>query len=112
VQRQQRFLKALAKETMQVSTIFKVPALVNTLNQYIETDMSAMTMVKVGNSLKSFNSNNLVAEMLPGDFATIDELSYWIPNKEQTQQLVQIMFLSDSKATGAPKGKNVSANIK
>lgn len=112
VQRQQRFLKALAKETMQVSTIFKVPALVNTLNQYIETNMSAMTMIKVGNSLKSFNSNNLVTEMLPGDFATIDELSYWIPNKEQTQQLVQTMFLSDSKATGAPKGKNVSVNIK
>ena len=110
VQRQQRFLKALAKETMQVSTIFKVPALVSTLDQYIETDMSAMTMIKVGNSLKSFNSNNLVAEMLPGDFATIDELSYWIPNKEQTQQLVQTMFLSAPKVTGV--GNNVSANIK
>jgi len=110
VQRQQRFLKALAKETMQVSTIFKVPALVSTLDQYIETDMSAMTMIKVGNSLKSFNSNNLVAEMLPGDFATINELSYWIPNKEQTQQLVQTMFLSAPKVTGV--GNNVSANIK
>ncbi|CQR72544.1 Transcriptional regulator LytR [Sporomusa ovata DSM 2662] len=110
VQRQQRFLKELANETMQVSTIFKVPALVNTIDQYVETDMSAMTMIKVGNSLKSFNSNNLVAEMLPGDFATIDELSYWIPNKEQTQQLVQAMFLSASKVKGV--GNNVSANIK
>lgn len=110
VQRQQRFLKALAKETMQVSTIFKVPALVNTLNQYVDTNMSAMTMIKVGNSLKSFNSNNLTAEMLPGDFATIDGLSYWVPNKEQTQQVVETMFLSDPKVTGAIKGNSVSAN--
>ncbi|MBP2662780.1 MAG: tagU [Firmicutes bacterium] len=107
VQRQQRFLKALAKETMQVSTIFKVPALVNTLDQYVETDMSAMTMIKVGNSLKSFDSNNLMSEMLPGDFATIDGLSYWLPDKEQTQQLVQTMFLSE--VAGGSKKNTVSA---
>lgn len=111
VQRQQRFMKALAKETMQVSTIFKVPALVNTLDQYVDTDMSVMTMIKVGNSLKSFNSNNLTAEMLPGDFATIDGLSYWLPDKEQMQQVVQTLFLSAGKTTEMSKGNNAN-NIK
>lgn len=106
VQRQQRFLKALAKEVMQVGTIFKVPAIVNTVNQYVDTNMSAMTMIKVGNSLKSFNASNLTAEMLPGTFATIDGLSYWIPDNEQTQQLVQTMFLSmPVKETGISQGK-------
>ena len=32
-------------------------------------------------------------EMVPGDFATIDGLSYWIPDKEQTRQVVERMFL-------------------
>ncbi|HWR41561.1 LCP family protein [Sporomusa sp.] len=100
VQRQQRFLKALAKEMMQVGTILKVPALVNTLNQYVETDMSAITMVKVANSLKSFSSSNLHTEMLPGDFATIEGLSYWVPDKEQTKQLVETMFMSTTKVSG------------
>ncbi len=112
VQRQQRFLKALAKEVMQVGTILKVPSIVNTVNKYVETDMSAMTMIKVGNSLKSFNSNNLTAEMLPGTFATIDGLSYWVSDKEQTQQLVQTMFLSSLKETGVSKGNNGSTNTK
>lgn len=103
VQRQQRFLKALAKQTLQVGTILKVPALVNTINQYVDTDMSVMTMVKVGNSLKSFNAGNLTAEMLPGDFATIDGLSYWIPDKEQTKQLVETMFMSVAKASSTAK---------
>jgi len=106
VQRQQRFLKALAKEIMQVGTILKVPAIVGTINQYVETDMSAMTMIKVGNSLKSFNSNNLTAEMLPGSFATIDGLSYWVPDTEQTQQVVQTMFLSAPKETGVSQNKS------
>ncbi|MDF2874264.1 MAG: tagU [Sporomusa sp.] len=100
VQRQQRFLKALAKETMQVGTILKVPALVNTLNEYVDTDMSAMTMVKVANSLKGFDASNLRAEMLPGDFATIEGLSYWIPDKEQTKQLVETMFSATTKVSG------------
>ncbi|QDR80146.1 LCP family protein [Sporomusa termitida] len=100
VQRQQRFIKALAKETLQVGTILKVPALVNTLNEYIETDMSAMTMVKVANSLKGFNSEDLYAEMLPGDFATIEGLSYWIPDKEMTKQLVETMFIATTKVSG------------
>lgn len=113
VQRQQRFLKALAKEMMQVGTILKAPALVNTLNQYVETDMSVMTMLKVANSLKTFNSNNLTAEMLPGDFATIDGLSYWVPNREQTQQLVQSMFMSSAaKVSGVSKGNAVPASTK
>jgi LCP family protein required for cell wall assembly len=100
VQRQQRFLKALAQQTMQVGTILKVPALVNTLNQYVETDMSVLTMVKVANSLKSFNSSNLTSEMLPGDFATIDGLSYWIPDTAQTKLLVERMFFSTPRVNG------------
>ncbi len=105
VQRQQRFLKALAKETMQVGTILKVPALVSTLNQYVDTDMSVMTMAKVANSLKSFNVSNLTTEMLPGDFATIEGLSYWVPNTDQTKQLVEKMFMSTAKVSGVSKEK-------
>lgn len=112
VQRQQRFLKALAKEVMQVSTIFKVPAIVSTINQYVETDMSAMTMIKVVNSLKSFSSSNLTAEMVPGNFATIDGLSYWVPEQEQTQQLVQSLFMTAPKVSGVSKGNSVSVGGK
>ncbi len=112
VQRQQRFLKALAKQTMQVGTILKVPSLVNTLNQYVDTDMSVITMAKVANSLKSFNSSNLTTEMLPGDFATIDGLSYWVPDKDQTKQLVERMFFSGPKVSEVSKENAATANTR
>lgn len=112
VQRQQRFMKALAQETMQVGTILKLPALVNTLNQYVETDMPMMTMVKVANSLKSFDLNNFTAEMLPGNFATLDGLSYWVPDTEQVSQIIEKMFFTKATTGGVSKDTSKPVSTK
>ncbi len=92
VQRQQRFLKALSDEVLQIGTLVKLPALVNTVSQYVDTNMSMFDLVKLANSLKGFENGTLQAEMLPGQFATIDGLSYWVADMEQTQQLLDRMF--------------------
>lgn len=95
VQRQQRFLKALAEQTLQVSNIFKLPSFIRVIDQYVTTDMTGFKMLKLANSLKKTKSGDLYTEMLPGKFATIEGLSYWVHNKEQTQQLVDRMLTSD-----------------
>lgn len=100
VQRQQRFLKALSNEMLQMGTIIKLPAIAATLNQYVETDMNAVAMLKLANSLKSFKTGSLQTEMLPGNFATIDGLSYWVPNQEQTRKLVERMFTAAAQNAG------------
>lgn len=110
VQRQQRFLKALSGELMQVGTIWKLPAIVSTLSQYVETDMPTLAMLKTANSLKSFKAGSLQAEMLPGDFATIDGLSYWVPNKEQTRKLVERMFTSQTRNVGSASTYDTAHN--
>ncbi|CUH97468.1 hypothetical protein P22_3598 [Propionispora sp. 2/2-37] len=99
VQRQQRFLKALSGEVFQLETILKFPSIVNTINQYVNTDMTAFTMLKVANSLKSFKTDNVYTEMIPGDFATINDISYWIYDKEQTKQVVQKLFYNNTTKT-------------
>jgi LCP family protein required for cell wall assembly len=110
VQRQQRFLKALNDEMFQVGTIFKLPSLMSTLNQYLSTNMSTMTMLKLANTLKGFHQGDIHSEMVPGDFATIDGLSYWVPNTDQTKKLVDSMFSStgSSKVSGNVPGQNRS----
>ncbi len=96
VQRQQRFLKALSSEMLQAGTIIKLPALASTINKYVQTDMSLLTMVKLANTLKTFRASGLQAEMVPGTFATIDGLSYWVPDKEQTRLMVERIFATDN----------------
>lgn len=95
VQRQQRFLKALTEQTLQFGNLFKIPKFIQVVNQYVTTDITGFETVKLANSLRKFKSGDLYAEMLPGNFATIDGLSYWAHNKEQTKQLVERMLSSD-----------------
>lgn len=110
VQRQQRFLKALSDEAMQVGTIVKLPALTNTIRQYVSTDMSMMDVLKLANSLKGFKNGALQAEMLPGQFATVNGMSYWIPNKEETRLLVERMFTNNAKAKGSYSNSTANRN--
>jgi LCP family protein required for cell wall assembly len=106
VQRQQRFLKALAGELFQAGTILKLPALTAALREHVVTDMSPLTMLGLANTLKGFRYETLHSEMLPGNFATIDKLSYWVPDKAKTQALVQDLFAAGPKASGSGVTRN------
>lgn len=99
VQRQQRFLKALSQEILQVGTIPKVPSLISTISQYVTTDMTMFTMLKLVNTMKITQSDGFQAEMLPGDFADIDGMSYWVPDQNETRRLVQRLFTDNATAT-------------
>ena len=92
VQRQETFLKALTSQLFQAGTILKLPALISTVSHYVQTDMNTAALAKVTNVLKDMNGNSLHTQMLPGDFATIDGLSYWKPNVSETQKIVDSDF--------------------
>ena len=92
VQRQQRFLKVLTDEMLQVGSIIKLPLVTHTIKQHVETDMTLFTVLKIANSLKFLKPGDLHAEMLPGNFATIDGISFWVLNKEQAVRLVERFF--------------------
>lgn len=96
VQRQQRFFKALTEQTLQVGNLLKLPVFIGEIDQYITTDITGFKMIKLANSLKKFKSGDLSTEMLPGNFATIDGVSYWVHNKEQTRLMVERMLLNDN----------------
>ena len=67
--------------------------------------MPPLTMLRVANTLKGFKDGGLTAELLPGRFATVDGLSYWVADKDETQALVQSLFYSGgTKVSGATSG--------
>ncbi len=86
VQRQQRFLKALASEIFSVGNVVKVPSLINSVEKYIDTDMDFLTMAKAANSFKVFGGDKVKSQMLYGDFQTIDGISYWVTTPEKTEK--------------------------
>jgi LCP family protein required for cell wall assembly len=78
VQRQQKFMKALAGQFFTLSNMVKLPMIINTGLSYVETDMDFVTMVRAANCFRIFGENSIKSLMLYGDFKTIDDISYWV----------------------------------
>ncbi|VBB07659.1 Hypothetical protein LUCI_2924 [Lucifera butyrica] len=89
VKRQQEFLQALLDQLLQTRTIFKLPSLVQTINKYVHTDMSLFTWLKLAGIAKDMSADSLHTETVPGQFATIHDLSYWLPDLEKTRTLAE-----------------------
>lgn len=99
VQRQQKFLRALAGEFFNVGNMVKLPALMTALDKHIETDMDVITMIRAANSFKLFGSEKIKSEMLYGDFKTIDEISYWQTSPKQIERTLDNLKIPHKEIT-------------
>lgn len=92
VHAQQYFMTELAKQILQPSNILNIDKIIGTYYDYVDTNMPLSRMLKYALSAGKLDTENIRTEMIPGDFATIDGLSYWIYNEEGTKQMVDAMF--------------------
>jgi LCP family protein required for cell wall assembly len=97
VQRQQKFVQAVADKVLQPGTLLKIPSLATAIKQNVRTDMSAVQMIRVANAVKGLKRENVQTVMLPGNFGDIEKISYWIMDKEETKRLVKKMFRDPGK---------------
>lgn len=91
--RQQKVLKAVAKELMQISTLPKIPTLVPKLRDAVETNISLNDMLKLATVAAGFTEENMVSQTLPGKFADINGISYWAVDKEKVKTTVKNMLM-------------------
>jgi len=91
--RQQKVLKAVAKEMLQASTITKLPKLIPQLLQAVETDLNISDLLKLSKAAASFDSSNIVSQTLPGVGLYLDDISYWEVNREQVKETVKNLLL-------------------
>ncbi|HHW60572.1 MAG TPA: LCP family protein [Syntrophomonadaceae bacterium] len=95
---QQQFLKALANEVMQASTIPKLPGLIKQVNQLVDTDMGITDMLKLARWIPAFNTDPIVSTTLPGYFAEVRGSdgsllsSYWVADEDQIDTLLDSLM--------------------
>lgn len=90
-ERQQNFIKSLAKEVLTVKALTKLPALVNILNKNIETDMSKREMLSLGGFLRTVKDKQIETITVPGVPKTINGQSYVIPNINKLELIIARM---------------------
>jgi hypothetical protein len=88
VQRQQKFLKALSLQMFSMKNIAKIPKIIATAKEYMETDMDTVTMIKAVRSFDIMSDNNIRSGMLYGNFydSPTSGISYWRSNRSDIEK--------------------------
>lgn len=98
VQRQQKFINAVLEKLLQPESWLKIPALLQHLNENIETDIPSEMigqMARFGTGLKK---DDVRMVMLPGTFATIGGISYWEMSSYLAPRVIGELFPESSLA--------------
>lgn len=99
IQRQQEFVRSAIKKLLDPLIIAKLPSVIFKFKNTVLTNMNARDIIRVANFIKNVKSTNQNSAMLPGRFGNSEGASYWIPNKEETYELVEKFFKSDEKSS-------------
>lgn len=102
IQRQQRFLKALAKQSLSPANLPKLPRTIPAALENVQTDMNVKDIIYLARFASKLDMNQVETETLPGTPEMIGGGSYWIADLEKTSELVQKLFFSQS-VVGLPK---------
>lgn len=92
IKAQQYFLKELMKQTLQPKNIFKLPKLIETYYDYVETNIPMSVMLKGALSGNKMDVENLNTNTIPGEDKRIGGLDYLIYNRVDTAVIIQEMF--------------------
>lgn len=77
---QRDFLIALFNKAKSPSTLFKLNNILKTVNTYVETNITPLTMLKYVNYVLKVNISNIKTATLPGTPQYVNGISYYIPD--------------------------------
>lgn len=77
---QQKFLKAVAKQTLTLSNVDKIPEFANIFNQYVETDLTLGNLAWLGTEAISMGADAVSFSTLPGEWNDDDNFVHLDPD--------------------------------
>lgn len=94
VQRQQIFMRSLAQQALNPTTIARLPKILSVIQSNVDTNLSVEELAALVGYGAQTDRSNVQMLMLPGSFSSYDdyELSYWIPNYPEIDALAEQYF--------------------
>ena len=92
IRRQQWFFDALSNHLKNPTVVVKLPELLKTMPEYIQTDLSAYDLTKYVGMAKNVDTSAIQIATIPGSPSTKGIISYWIIEPEKTQELINKMI--------------------
>lgn len=92
---QQTFIIALKDKLMSLSTLWKVPRLVSLADEYVNTTISTMDAIKLGNTLLQMNLDSIKTYTIPTSSMWINSVSYELVSSVGTMEILNQIFGDD-----------------
>jgi LCP family protein required for cell wall assembly len=99
IQRQQKFLREMAKQHLNFATLFRAGKLAEILAQYTDSDLNFSELTKYASKALNFKPENFQAVLIPTEPKTIDDQSCQIPLMDE----IEVMMDKIKKGESAMK---------
>jgi LCP family protein required for cell wall assembly len=100
MQRQQKFLKALAKRALEPANLPRLPRLIAAMHENVTTDLTTRDLLELARLPKKINMDDVQTETLPGACQNIGGVSFYIADTEKIPEVVAKIFFAP--APGLP----------
>jgi len=89
IKRQQKFISALGKKALDLGFILRVPRIMARFASHVNTNIPASHIGPLAMKVReAYEMRHLEVVTLPGRVKMIDGMSYWLPDPQQIEQLV------------------------
>jgi LCP family protein required for cell wall assembly len=94
IQRQQMMMRAVIEQTLNPTTIARLPKILSVIQSNVDTNLSIEELLALMGFGAQINRSNVQMLMLPGDFSRPEEyrLSYWLPRYSDIDGMVDQYF--------------------
>jgi LCP family protein required for cell wall assembly len=99
IQRQQKFVRALADRLMVVSNLPRLPQLVREAEGCVDTNLCHGDLIYLAGLAKELGSQQVRLETVPGRNALLEGVSYWLPDEDGLAEIVRDLFEDASALT-------------
>ena len=108
---QQDFIKELIKQKMRPRYMFHAFPVVKEITENLETDMSAMYIMKYAWAFRNSEKTDFASYTLPGTPKSINGVAYYICDKNATEDLIRTEFGTETKKTVVNDGNSVNEKV-
>ena len=96
IERQQKFIDAVLTRVLSPSIVPRVPGIIKEVNNAVNTNIPVQDITPFLNTAKKIDLNQVETKMLPGKPQYINGISYWIPDSEETEIMVDSLVRNKS----------------
>lgn len=100
VQRQQGFMMEAGRQFLKPGVILRLPELWSIIKEHADTNLSAPEMLRIARWARHLDAaKDITMTVLPGDYAIVDGLSYWLPKPAGTEAFLNAHFRDPASRT-------------